>query len=292
MIRYIHSAGEPVFREDGVLVEVIGTVVDITEQKLAADASHKAHAELAQIARATALGELAASIAHEANQPIAAIVSNGDACLSWINRPEPDWIEAQAAVQRMISEGLRASEVIKSVRSLMKRAPLRMLELGINEIIGEVLILVQHEVVSHSISVHTDLADNLPCVTGDRIHLQQVFVNLLMNAIEAMTACGEGPRTILISTQLQSPDQIAVVIRDSGVGIVTENIEQMFEPFFSKKADGMGMGLWISRSIVEAHGGSLWATPNEDSGATFHFTLPANRQTSVFPYGRASDAGV
>jgi PAS domain S-box-containing protein len=277
-IRYIRGVGEPTPGEDGAVVEMIGIIMDVTEQKLAADALDKAHGELARIARATTIGELAASIAHEANQPIAAIVSNGEACLKWIDRPEPDWMEAQAAVRRMVAEGQRASEVIQRVRSLMKRAPVQMLALELNELVAELLTLVQRDVVSHSISLRTELAHDLPQVKGDRIHLQQVFVNLLRNAIESIAERGEGPRRIVIGTRLHWPEKVVVSICDTGVGIPAEDAEQLFQPFYSNKAGGMGMGLWISRSIVEAHGGMLWATVNEDAGATFHFTIPVARR--------------
>jgi PAS domain S-box-containing protein len=284
-VRHIHSVMEPIIREDGALVEVIDSVVDTTEQRAAADALHKAQTELAQIALATAMGELAASIAHEANQPIAAIVSNGEACLKWIDRLEPDWVEAQAAVRRMIAEGQRASEVIQRIRSLWKRTPVLMRKLGLNELIAEVQALMEREVINHSILLRTDLTDDLPPIQGDRIHLQQVFVNLVRNAIDAIRQCGGGPHVIVISSRFQSPDRIAVAIRDTGIGIAMEDPEQIFQPFFSDKAGGMGMGLWISRSIVEGHGGTLWATRNEDAGATLHFTLPTEgyRRSSYFP---------
>jgi PAS domain S-box-containing protein len=271
-IRYIHMVGETICSNSGSLVELISTVMDITDRKLAEDALYKAESELRQITRATTMRELAASIAHEVNQPIAAIVSNGEACLRWINRPEPDWNEAQAAIHRMISEGHRASQVISRVRSLVKRAPVRMCKLNFNELIGEVLVLLQRELLSRSVSVRTQLSSDLPSVIGDRVLLHQMLFNLLTNAIEA-TIARDGLRLIGIYTEPHSADRIAVAIRDSGIGIDAENIEQLFEPFFSNKADGMGMGLWISRSIAEAHGGALWATRNEDEGATFHLTL-------------------
>jgi signal transduction histidine kinase len=149
--------------------------------------------------------------------------------------------------------------------------------LDLNQLIAEVLVLLRRDLVSNSVSLRTELAGDLPSVIGDRIRLQQVFVNLVMNAVEATNARGEGPRVIVISSQSQSPDQIVIAVRDSGVGIATETTEELFQPFFSNKDDGMGMGLWISRSIVEAHGGTLWATRNEDAGATFQFTIPAVR---------------
>jgi len=274
--RYAHSVGRIVSGEFDEL-EFLGTLMDITDRKLAEETLQSAQTQLAHMARVTTMGELAASIAHEVNQPLAAIVTNANACLRWLSRAEPDLSEAQTAATRIVKEGNRASAVIERVRSLMKKSPPHMSTVDMNEMIKEVLTLMRHLVIRDGVSLQTELADNLAAITGDAVQLQQVILNLLLNAIEATGARSSDPRDLVLTSQNNGPDEIVIAVRDSGVGIDPGSADQLFKPFFSTKAGGMGMGLAISRSTIEAHGGRLWATPNDGPGATFQFSLPARR---------------
>lgn len=250
---------------------------EIAERQRAEDALQKSQAELAHATRVMTMGELTASIAHEVNQPLAAVVTNGSACLRWLAGPKPNLEEARSAVARIIKEGNRASEVITEIRSLVKKSPQRKEWVDINTLIGEVVGLVRGEMVRNRVVQQSDLAADLPRVYGDRIQLQQVLLNLIVNAIEAMNAVAERSRELLIGSQWQSdPQSILVSVRDSGSGLDARNLERAFDAFFTTKPEGMGMGLSIGRSIIAAHGGRLWAGPNADFGTTFRFTIPAN----------------
>jgi C4-dicarboxylate-specific signal transduction histidine kinase len=222
------------------------------------------------------LGELTASISHEVNQPIAAIATNGQVCLRLLalETPRPD--EMRAAVERIVRDANRASEVIQRIRALAKRSEPQMVSLDINDVIREAILLVQREVISHGVSLQTELASALPHVLGDRVQLQQVIINLLMNGVEAMAPITDRPREIVIRSQQQDAGQVHVAVQDSGIGIDSATAEQLFSAFFTTKASGMGMGLSISRSIIRAHGGRLWASPNAEHGAAFQFTVPIN----------------
>src|SRR5262252_1307197 len=248
------------------------------ERKRAEDALHQAQMELAHIARVVTLGELTASIAHEINQPLTAVVTNGAACLRWLQRDHPDLDEARAAVQRVVCEGCRASEVMTRIRSLVQRAPAALTPLPIHETIEEVLMLVQAEARRQHIALHTVFGDDVPPVLGDRVQVQQVLLNLVRNSMEALSAVVDRPRDLHVQTQRHALDGVLVSVKDAGIGLRAEKVEKMFEPFFSTKPSGMGMGLRISRAIVEAHGGQLWAIPNDDHGATFLFTLPTGAE--------------
>jgi PAS domain S-box-containing protein len=272
--RYVHVVGRALANERGDL-EFIGTLMDVTGRKQAEQTLQTAQTQLAHMARVITMGELAASIAHEVNQPLAAVVANASACLRWLGGANPNLDEARTTVTRIVKEGTRAGEVIGRIRSLMKKSPPRMSSLNINELIDEVLVLTRHEIVRHGVSLRTELADGLPAIIGDTVQLQQVILNLILNAIEATTARSEEQRELLLTSQSQGPDQIVITVQDSGVGIDPRNVDQLFEPFFTTKSSGMGMGLSISRSAIEAHGGRLWATANEGLGATFQFSLPA-----------------
>jgi PAS domain S-box-containing protein len=256
------------------LNSVLVSITDITERKRAEEALSKAQTELAHITRVTTMGELAASIAHEINQPLAAVVTNGNACMRWLARSQPDLEEAKEAAQRIIRDGKRASEVIARIRALLKRTATNRLPLDINEVIQETMALAQNEARRRRVSLRTDFAANLPSVLGDRVQLQQVILNLMMNGIEAMSSAGDRSRQLLIKTQRDDSDQILISVTDSGIGLDPKHAERLFEAFFTTKTEGMGMGLSISRSIIEAHGGRLWATQNAGSGATFQFTVP------------------
>ena len=260
--------------ERGKPVGVLETNNDITERKRAEEALHKAQAELAHVTRVATLGEMTASISHEVNQPLSAVITNANACLRWLARQSPDLDEARAAVERIIRDGSRASEVIGRIRALVKKSLPRQDWLNINDTILEVIALARSEMHMNRVSLQTQLADNLPAVRADRIQLQQVILNLLINGIEAMNRSNEGSRELGVSTERDESSGVLIAIRDSGVGLNPENLEHLFDPFYTTKPDGMGMGLAISRSIIEAHGGLLWATPNTPCGAVFQFTLP------------------
>ena len=253
---------------------ILETNNDITERERTEEALSKAQTELAHITRVMTMGELTASIAHEINQPLAAVVTNGSACMRWLTRSQPDLEEARGAVQRIIRDGKRASEIIARIRALLKRTATNRLPLDMNEVIQETMALAQNEARRRRVSLRTDFAGNLPSVLGDRVQLQQVILNLMMNGIEAMSSVSDGSRQLLIRTQRNDSERVLISVTDSGIGLDPKQAERLFEAFFTTKTEGMGMGLSISRSIIEAHGGRLWATPNAGPGATLQFTVP------------------
>jgi C4-dicarboxylate-specific signal transduction histidine kinase len=250
---------------------------EIHERQRAEEALQKAQTELAHVSRLMTLGELTASISHEVNQPIAAIVTNGQVCLRLLalEMPRPD--DLRTAVERIVRDANRASEVIQRIRALAKRSEPQMVSLDINDVIREAIPLVQREVFNHGASLRTELASALPPVLGDRVQLQQVVINLLINGVEAMTSITDRPREILVRSQQHEAGQVHVAVLDSGIGIDSET-ERLFSAFFTTKPSGMGMGLSISRSIIRAHGGRLWASPNPGHGAAFQFTVPIDGQ--------------
>ncbi|MCU1337992.1 MAG: Adenylate cyclase [Bryobacterales bacterium] len=247
---------------------------DITERKRASAQAQTAQAQLAHMARVTLMGELAASIAHEVNQPLTAVVTNGNACLRWLDRENVNLEEAREATARIIKEGSRAAEVIHKIRSLLKKSAPQITPVDMNEAIREVVSLIGHEVFRSGVALHTQLSEELPSVNADRVLLQQVILNLVINALEAMRPVAPGQRDLVIASQNDPPKGILVSVADSGIGLTAEMSDQLFRPFFTTKPEGMGMGLAISRSIVETHGGRLWATQNDRSGATFQFSVP------------------
>jgi NO-binding membrane sensor protein with MHYT domain len=261
------------------LILAFASVASLFERQRAEHALQKAQAELAHVSRLMTLGELTASISHEVNQPIAAVVTNGQVCLRLLalETPRPD--DVRTTVERIVRDANRASEVIQRIRALAKRAEPQMVSLDINDVIREAILLVQREVLSHGVSLRTELAYGLPPVLGDRVQLQQVVINLLINGVEAMAPITDRPREILIRSQQNGAGQVHVAVLDSGIGIDSETAEKLFGAFFTTKPSGMGMGLSISRSIIRAHGGRLWASPNGDHGAAFQFTVPANGQS-------------
>jgi len=233
----------------------------------------EAQAELAHINRVTAMGQLAASISHEVMQPITAGINNAQAALQWLHAEPPNLEEVRQALSYAVEEGNRAVDVIGRIRALIKKAPPRKDAFDVNEAILGVVVLTRGEVVKNNISVQTRLTEGLPRVQGDKVQLQQVILNLVLNAVEAMASVREGPRELLISTG-KDVSGVLVAVRDSGPGLSPESSERPFEAFYTTKADGMGMGLSICRSIVEAHGGRIWASSDFGQGATFQFTVP------------------
>jgi C4-dicarboxylate-specific signal transduction histidine kinase len=250
----------------------------ILERQRAEEALQKAQAELAHVSRLMTLGELTASISHEVNQPIAAVVTNGQVCLRLLalETPRPD--DVRTTVERMVRDAHRASEVIQRIRALAKRTEPQMVSLDINDVIREAILLVQREVLSHGVSLQTELASALPPVLGDRIQLQQVVINLLINGVEAMAPITDRPRQMLIRSQQQEAGRVHVAVQDSGIGIDSETAERLFSAFFTTKPSGMGMGLSISRSIIQSHGGRLWVTVNDGPGVTIHFSIPQYKE--------------
>src|SRR2546426_433819 len=274
-VRYIHGIGHPVFSASGELVEVVGTNVDVTERKHAEEERERlrqAQADLAHIHRATTMGELTASLAHEVNQPIAAAVTDAKTCLRWLTRDQPDLEEARQAASRIVKDATRAAEVISRTRLLFRKGTPQRALVDVNEVIREMIGLLRSEAMRHSISVRTDLAD-LPQVVGDRVQLQQVLLNLMTNSIDAMKDV-DGTRELIICSQQAEDDRLLVSVIDTGLGLPPEQANQIFDAFFTTKPHGTGMGLRISRSIVEAHGGRLGAAEKSSRGASFHLTLP------------------
>ena len=247
---------------------------EIAERKRAEESFHKTQADLAHLTRVMTMSELATSIAHEVNQPLAAIVTNGAAGMRWLAGEPPNIERARDSMTRIVNEGNRASEVIKRIRTLSRKASPHKSHLDVNEIVQDVLALVGTELAKNRVRVTSELKPGLPQVVGDRVQLQQVFLNLTMNGIEAMQGVKDSVRELIIKSDCCDPGQVLVSVRDSGIGLDAKHLEQVFEAFYTTKTEGVGMGLSISRSIVEAHGGRLWATCNQDAGATFQLTLP------------------
>jgi C4-dicarboxylate-specific signal transduction histidine kinase len=278
--------------------EGVAFVIDMTERKRAEEklrASERrlldAQLELAHVNRVSTIGQLTASIAHEVNQPLAGVIANAEACLRWLDRGTPDLDAARRSVEWVLDDGNRASEVIRRVRALANKTDIEKAPLDINDVVSEVIALVRRELISHRVSVRTEFASALPMVLGDRVQLQQVIINLVMNGIEAMQSITDRPRELMIRSSQDETHQVLVSVTDSGVGISAENADRVFNAFFTTKSSGMGMGLSICRSIMEAHGGRLWATVNVPRGATFQFTLPVNAdmRREVAPISRPKE---
>jgi signal transduction histidine kinase len=266
MARVIEQiAGRPLF---------VGALQDVTASTLAEEALNQARSELAHVTRVTTLNALTASIAHEVNQPLSGIVSNGSACLRWLAGDAPDLDEVREAVRDIVRDGKRAADVIARIRALVTKRTTPLEKLDLNETIREVLALVGDEAKRKSVMIRTQFADEVPPVFGDRVQLQQVVLNLVMNGFEAMSSVSERVRELVITTGNIDAGQVQVTVEDSGTGLDPNTIEKIFNPFYTTKPAGMGMGLSISRSILQQHGGRLWAAPNDGPGTSFHFTLP------------------
>ena len=255
--------------------EFVGTIMDVTERRVAEEALRGALGDLERASRLNTMGQLTASIAHEINQPLAAIITNAEACLLWLEADRPDLEEARQAATRIVRNGHRAGDIIKSVRALTRKSTPEMISLGINDVIREVIVLMGAEFRRRGVRVDTSLSSDLVSVVGDRVQLQQVVLNLIMNGIEAMAHPMNGQPRLQISSTKDESGGVLVAIADSGPGLDLARADRIFEAFFTTKPEGMGMGLSICRSIIDAHGGRLWASPNLPNGAVFQFTLPA-----------------
>jgi PAS domain S-box-containing protein len=284
-IRDIHAVGHPVPSTSGDFAEFVGTVIDITERKRAEaerERLRQALADLAHINRVTTMGELTASLAHEVNQPIAAAVTNANTCLRWLTRDNPDLEEARAATSRIVKDATRAADIISRIRMLFQKGTPEWELVDVNEVIREMIVLLRSEATRYNISVRADLATDLPKATGDRVQLQQVLLNLMVNSFEAMKEM-DGTRELAIQSQRAENDHVLISVRDTGVGLPLQQADQIFEAFFTTKVQGIGMGLSISRSIIESHGGRLWAGDNSPRGASFYVSLPTTVEEHELP---------
>jgi signal transduction histidine kinase len=277
-IRYVQAVGHPT----GGPGEFVGFLMDVTERRRAdeeRETLRQAQADLAHITRVTTMGELTASLAHEIKQPIAAAVTDAKTCVRWLRRDDPDVMEARDAAARMVNDVTRAADIISSISSLFTKSALTRQLVDVNQLIQEMIVMLRNEAIRHAIVIRTDLDPDLPGVVADRVQLQQVVMNLMLNGIDAMTDTGDSNE--LTVTSEAHDDQLVISISDTGVGLPREQPDQIFKAFFTTKVHGTGMGLSISRSIVESHGGRLWATGNSGPGATFSFSLPATAATAT-----------
>jgi PAS domain S-box-containing protein len=267
---------------EGKVLKFVGTTTDIDDQKRAEEALRQAAAELAHANRIATMGQLSASIAHEVNQPIAAVLMNAGTAARWLARQPPNLEEVGKAIDHIIKDGKRAADVVSRIRNFSQKASAQNGVVEINEAILEIMGLTRVATSEHSVLVKLQLSDGLPLISGDRVQLQQVILNLIMNAIEAMSELTEGPRELLVSTSEAESGSVFVAVSDSGPGLPA-NPEQLFEAFYTTKASGLGMGLSICRSIIQNHGGRLWATPNEPLGAVFCMLLPIGGKSPESP---------
>jgi C4-dicarboxylate-specific signal transduction histidine kinase len=283
-IKYLQMVAHAIRDEDGRL-EYIGAVQDVTARRLSEQELAKAQAELAHVARVSALSTLTASIAHEVNQPLSGIITNASTCLRMLAADPPDVDGARETARRAIRDGNRASEVIARVRTLFTRKELATESVDLNGATREVTALLLGELQHNRVSLQLELAQDLRTVTGDRIQLQQVILNLVRNASDAMAGVDDRPRQLLIRTEDEDGDRVRVSVRDAGVGVDPQNLSKMLDAFYTTKSDGMGIGLSVSRSIIERHHGRLWAEPNDGPGATFLFSIPSEpeRLTDATP---------
>jgi signal transduction histidine kinase len=258
------------------LLAIAATTYLALKIEMEKEATFEARSQLAHIARVTTLGEMAATIAHEVNQPLTAVLINGNACLHWLDAEPPDLNEARKNIANIVRDANRASGIVVQVRDLTKGLPPENDWLRVNELILATTLLIDREIQRNQISMQTQLSDDEPLIQGDRVQLQQVLLNLLLNAIEALSSVSTGSRHLVIATTKKDLKSVLVSVYDSGKGFPSNDLDRLFDPFYSTKSDGMGMGLTISRSIVESHGGRIWATPNSPCGAVFQFTLPTD----------------
>jgi PAS domain S-box-containing protein len=283
-MKWVHGIGHPVLNGNGEFLEIIGTTVDITERKRAEEERarlHRLETDLAHINRVSIMGELTASIAHEVNQPLSGVVSNASACLRWLAGDTPNIEEARETARRIVRDGKRAAEIIGRIRALTKRTATPRERLDLNEAIREILPLVGDEAKKKSVTIRTCFAEDISPVLGDRVQLQQVVLNLVMNGIEAMHTITDRARELVITSRNSDSARVEVAVEDSGTGLDPEASARIYDAFYTTKPAGMGMGLSICRSILQAHDGSLWATANHGAGTTFHFALPKEQDTNA-----------
>ncbi|HXA43867.1 MAG TPA: PAS domain-containing protein [Candidatus Angelobacter sp.] len=281
--KYIHSIGHPRLDAAGKVIELVGTVVDVTERRRAETALREAQANLARVTRITTMGELTASIAHEVNQPLTAVINNANACISLLPKNTANREEVRQALTEIIDDADRASTVITRIRQLASNAPAERSLLDLRDVITDVMVLARHESVTRGVSIRTELPEELPLVSADRVQLQQVLLNLVVNGMDAMNTIEESRRVLLIRVHHEAADSMPVAllsVQDVGAGFKPEQMDRLFEAFYTTKPQGMGMGLAISRSIIQSHGGRLWAEPNQGPGATFRFSLPVANQAA------------
>jgi signal transduction histidine kinase len=274
-IKYIHAVAHATRDRDGQL-EYIAAVQDVTARRLSEDALAKARSELGKVARATSLGVLTASIAHEVNQPLAGIITNAGTCLRMLDADPPNLEGARETARRTIRDGNRASDVITRLRALFSSNELTLESLDLNEVTQEVIALSVSDLQRNGVALQSQLTEDLPTITGDRVQLQQVVLNLLRNASDAMEDTDDRPRQLLVTTEREDGDSVRVSVRDAGVGVDPENMNKLLDAFYTTKDDGMGIGLSVSRTIIERHHGRLWAEPNDGPGATFSFSIPGD----------------
>ena len=272
-VKHVQAVGRPDTDASGTL-EFVGTVIDITERRRAEEALRETQAELTRVARLTTMGELTASIAHEINQPLGAVVNNASACLRWLTAQNLE--EARRSLAMVIADGHRAAEIIARIRALAQKAPPRKDSLDLNDTIRDVIALARNELQAHRVFLQAQLAGDLPLVHGDRIQLQQVLLNLMINALEAMSSAGDGESELVVRSARDAANGVLVAVSDSGPGLDAKGLDRLFEAFYTTKTQGLGLGLAISRRIIEAHGGRLWASANTPRGAVFQFTLPVD----------------
>jgi signal transduction histidine kinase len=278
-IKYVHMVAHGTRDEDGRL-EYIGAVQDVTARRLSEQALGKAQSELAHVARVTALSTLTASIAHEVNQPLSGIITNASACLRMLAADPPDVDGARETARRTIRDGNRASDVIERVRALFTKKTSVTESVDLNEATREVIALLSSELQRNHVSLQSELADHLPAVNGDRVQLQQVILNLLRNASDAMVDVHDRARHLRISTEREDGDRLRLSVRDTGVGVDPQDMDKLLDAFYTTKSDGMGIGLSVSRSIVERHRGRLWAEPNDGPGVTFSISIPTDPESA------------
>jgi signal transduction histidine kinase/CheY-like chemotaxis protein len=273
-VKHVHIVGHAISDATGD-IEFVGTVMDITERKRSENALRQAQTELAYANRVATMGELTASVAHEVNQPIAAAATNAKTCLRWLMRDPPDLEEARAAAMRIVKDATRAGEIINRIRMLFTKGTQQWELVNMEEVIRGMIVLLRDEAIQYKITFRAELAADMPRIMGDRVQLQQVMLNLIMNSIEAMKDV-DGNRDLVIKAGRTENDQLLVSVSDTGIGLPELDSDQIFNAFFTTKSEGTGMGLSISRSIIESHGGRLWAANNSPRGATFHLALPTN----------------
>jgi two-component system sensor kinase FixL len=276
-VRWLQTVKRPIIDKDGSANQVLGASSDITQRKAAETELRQQREELAHVGRVSTMGELAASLAHELNQPLTAILSNAQAAQRFLNASPPDLEEVREILKDIVQDNSRAGEVIRRMRALVRKGELDMMPLDIAAVIRDVVLLIHGDATLHNIHVALDVDPDLPLVRGDKVQLQQVVLNLLLNAFDAMKDCRASERKVKVRTELEGGRWLKVAVRDCGAGLRGDKLDEIFQPFYTTKGDGLGMGLSICRSIIAAHGGHLWAENNPDRGATFYFTVPVEK---------------